>query len=174
MVAAARQRLLRTGVQPARIYHEIGLDLSSFELAAVQHVREHADEAQPARAEPGSVDSGRLERLRPTYGRAEQVWPAPAVPVPSTAQAALVPVTPPPVAPPPAAADPGPAANMAASGAPSHQPEAPMLDQWFAMQSPPTSATHVNGDADPGAADRLQELRAQIEYRRSLRRPLQR
>ncbi|HKE52755.1 MAG TPA: globin domain-containing protein [Actinomycetes bacterium] len=117
MVASARQRLLRTGVQPARIHHEIGLDLGSFELAAVPPGREIGAEVEPA---PAALVS---------------VAPAPTVPQPL---------------------------------------EAPILDQWFAMQSPPTAAAHVNGEADPPSADRLQQLRAQIEYRRSLRRPLRR
>ncbi|MGH8835416.1 MAG: globin domain-containing protein [Actinomycetes bacterium] len=157
MVAAARQRLLRTGVQPARIHHEIGLDLSSFELAAVPRGQGPAEEGQPARAQPSGVESGRLELLRPAYGRSEQAWPEPAASSPAPA-APVVPHTPPPVASP--------------SVAP--QPVAPLFDQWFAMQSPPATATHANGDADPQAADRLQKLRAQIEYRRSLRRPLRR
>jgi len=53
-----------------------------------------------------------------------------------------------------------------------HQMDAPALDQWFDMQSAPTAVNQVNGDSDPYAQDRLQALRAQIEYRRSLRRPL--
>ncbi|HKA69950.1 MAG TPA: globin domain-containing protein [Actinomycetes bacterium] len=112
MVVSARQRLLRTGVQPARIHHEIGLDLGSFELAAVPPSGPTAD-AQP-------------------YPPAASVLPIP----------------------------------------PAVAPQVP--DQWLEMQSPPTAATHVNGDADPRAASRLEELRAQIEYRRSLRRPLRR
>jgi NAD(P)H-flavin reductase/hemoglobin-like flavoprotein len=186
MVAAARQRLLRTGVQPVRIHHEIGLDLSSFELAATQRGGEPAEAVQPAQPQRGSADSGRLEPLRPAYGGTEPAWPAQEAAAPSTASAALVPVTPRPVVPPPLAPRPVAAQPVAPSPVPAaagpdtdtapagYQVAAPTLDHWFAMQSPPTTASHVNGDADPHAAHRLQQLRAQIEYRRSLRRPFRR
>jgi len=234
MVAASRQRLLRTGVQPARIHHELGLDLSSFELSLVQPSPEPVEEARPRRANRRQVEPGRLELLRPEYSRAPGTQP-PATALPPAATPPPAAAAPPPAAarPPAAAAEvppvtpsppplparrprtteppliraipvppdhafqppPFPSAQTTAPTPPMaptaptyaseasyavtsqtveshHQMDAPALDQWFDMQSAPTAVNQVNGDSDPYAQDRLQALRAQIEYRRSLRRPL--